>query len=158
MAHLYYHKDFTISAYIVYEQRVLLGLHKKKGMWLPLGGHVEPNEDPEEALFREIHEECGLAAGDIEVYGTKAPIGSETVIPLFPPYDMNIHHFSGEHWHIGMIYFARALHHNVRLNADEHTDLRWFSAKKLFTDPSPLSAPLPPDVAYYCKNALEVIA
>ena len=32
------------------------------GLWLPPGGHIEPNEDPIQAVLREIEEETGVEA------------------------------------------------------------------------------------------------
>lgn len=42
--------------------QVLLVDHKKAGLWLPAGGHVEPNEHPRETVKREILEELGIKA------------------------------------------------------------------------------------------------
>jgi 8-oxo-dGTP diphosphatase len=42
--------------------QVLLVDHKKAGLWLPSGGHVEPNEHPKETVKREILEELGIQA------------------------------------------------------------------------------------------------
>ncbi len=42
--------------------QVLLVDHKKAGLWLPAGGHVEPNEHPRETVKREIVEELGIKA------------------------------------------------------------------------------------------------
>lgn len=44
------------------ERRVLLVDHKKAGLWLPSGGHVEENEDPRATVEREVREELGIAA------------------------------------------------------------------------------------------------
>jgi 8-oxo-dGTP diphosphatase len=41
---------------------VLLGDHRKSGLWLPPGGHVEADEDPHQAVIREAREELGIAA------------------------------------------------------------------------------------------------
>ncbi|HEY3879194.1 MAG TPA: NUDIX domain-containing protein [Trebonia sp.] len=41
---------------------VLLGDHRKSGLWLPPGGHVEDGEDPRQAVVREAAEELGIAA------------------------------------------------------------------------------------------------
>jgi 8-oxo-dGTP diphosphatase len=38
-------------------QKILLTEHRKSGLWLPTGGHIELNEHPKEAALREIHEE-----------------------------------------------------------------------------------------------------
>jgi 8-oxo-dGTP diphosphatase len=41
---------------------LLLGDHRKSGLWLPPGGHVEYGEDPREAVAREADEELGIVA------------------------------------------------------------------------------------------------
>ncbi len=53
-------KHFTASALIIDEGKVLSVYHKKLGVWLYPGGHIEADENPEEALFREVREETGL--------------------------------------------------------------------------------------------------
>jgi 8-oxo-dGTP diphosphatase len=44
------------------EQKLLLVDHKKAGLWLPSGGHVEPDEQPHVTVQREVVEELGLDA------------------------------------------------------------------------------------------------
>lgn len=39
---------------------MLLADHRKSGLWLPAGGHVESNETPAETVRRETHEELGI--------------------------------------------------------------------------------------------------
>lgn len=41
---------------------VFLGHHRKAGLWLPTGGHVEPGEDPADTVRREALEELGTPA------------------------------------------------------------------------------------------------
>jgi 8-oxo-dGTP pyrophosphatase MutT (NUDIX family) len=53
-------KQFTASVYIIDGQKVLLIKHPKLKKWLPPGGHVEANETPVEAAYREVLEETGL--------------------------------------------------------------------------------------------------
>lgn len=43
-------------------QHLLLVDHKKAGLWLPSGGHVEPNEHPDATVRREAREELHLDA------------------------------------------------------------------------------------------------
>ena len=40
---------------------LLLVAHRKAGLWLPPGGHVEPDEDPWHTAVREAAEELGLS-------------------------------------------------------------------------------------------------
>jgi 8-oxo-dGTP diphosphatase len=42
---------------------ILLVDHKIAQLWLPPGGHVEPEEHPRETVKRELREELGFAAG-----------------------------------------------------------------------------------------------
>lgn len=41
---------------------VLLADHRKAGLWLPTGGHVEPGEHPAATVRREAREELGIEA------------------------------------------------------------------------------------------------
>lgn len=42
--------------------KLLLVDHKLAGLWLPSGGHVEPDEDPRATVVRELAEELSLLA------------------------------------------------------------------------------------------------
>ena len=51
----------TSSAIVVGEAGVVLLLHKRLGIWLQPGGHLDPGEDVAAAGMREAVEETGLA-------------------------------------------------------------------------------------------------
>lgn len=54
------------------EGRILMARHTDDGRWSPIGGGLEPDEDPASAVVREVAEEVGLAVvvdGLIGVYG-----------------------------------------------------------------------------------------
>ena len=53
MAHLHEKIDFTVSLFIVEKGKLLLIHHRKLDRWLPIGGHIELDEDPEQAEYRE---------------------------------------------------------------------------------------------------------
>ncbi|PIR54531.1 DNA mismatch repair protein MutT, partial [Candidatus Peregrinibacteria bacterium CG10_big_fil_rev_8_21_14_0_10_42_8] len=60
-------RHFTATAFIVDSQkRTLLLWHKRLQRWMPPGGHIDPNETPEETAARECKEETGL---DVEIVG-----------------------------------------------------------------------------------------
>jgi len=52
-------RAFSVSLYCRHEGSVLLVKHKRLGMWLPVGGELEPGETPMEAACRELEEETG---------------------------------------------------------------------------------------------------
>lgn len=152
MAHIHERIDFTVSIFVVYQGRVLLVLHRNLGQWLPLGGHIELDEDPEQAALREAQEESGL---EIELLGERPPTTGPGTRALIAPRFLDIHRITDTHEHIGMIYWARPKngHHEVRLSVTEHHAIRWCNAADLET----LAPPLRPAVKWYCHQALAEI-
>ncbi|TDT17588.1 ADP-ribose pyrophosphatase YjhB (NUDIX family) [Ilumatobacter fluminis] len=57
----------TGSAIVVGPRGVLLLKHKRLGLWLQPGGHIDPGESPWEAALREAEEETGLAVSFTDV-------------------------------------------------------------------------------------------
>src|SRR4030067_2349953 len=104
MAHIHELIDFTIEIFIVYKNKVLLIHHRALDKWLPVGGHIELDEDPEQTLFREIEEETGLT--DIKVLGSKLSLERDGFKSLFAPAYLDIHRINETHRHIGMVYFG----------------------------------------------------
>lgn len=97
-------RDFTVAAFVVHNQKVLLLWHRKLAMWLPPGGHIERDELPDEAAVREVKEETGL-----DVVLTSAP-----ALPAIPgprqlarPEGVQLETIGPDHQHIDLIYFAR---------------------------------------------------
>src|SRR3989344_7874369 len=128
MPHIHDLIDFTVVAYIIYKNKVLMVKHKKINAWLPVGGHIELHEDPEEALLREIKEECGV---DVKIIASKPNIKDTEVKSIYRPQYVNIHKVNGIHKHFVFIYFAKALSNKVKLAENEHSDIRWFSIQDL---------------------------
>ena len=52
----------TASAIVVGRRGVVLHVHKRLGIWLQPGGHIDDGEDPADAALREVEEETGLRA------------------------------------------------------------------------------------------------
>lgn len=151
MAHIHELIDFTVAIFIVHEGRVLLIHHRKLDKWLPLGGHIELEEDPEIAALREAKEESGL---DVELLGERPPTTEPGTRALIAPRFLDIHRISATHEHIGMIYWARPRSGEVTLAPAEHHDIRWCSAADLET----LQPAMSNAVKWYCRKAIEEIS
>jgi len=152
MAHIHEKIDFTVAIFIVHDEKILLIHHRKIDKWLPLGGHIELDEDPEQAARREAKEESGL---DVELLGERPPTTSPGTRALIAPRFLDIHRISDTHEHIGMIYWARPTNSaTVKLATAEHHDIRWCS----LADLEKLSPPMTDAVKWYCHTALAEIS
>jgi ADP-ribose pyrophosphatase YjhB (NUDIX family) len=127
MAHIHEKYDFVISVYIVFGDKVLLVNHPRYNMWVPMGGHIELDEDPEQAIFREIKEETGL---EVEILSDKPTISSPGTKFIFTPNFVDVHVANPPHKHIALTYFARATT-NKHVLSDEHSDINWLSEADL---------------------------
>src|ERR671938_1256409 len=85
-------RDFTATTFVVHEQRTLLLHHRKLGMWLPPGGHIDPHELPDQAAIREVREESGL---EVELTAQGRMLGRVRVLPQ--PYCILLENISPEH-------------------------------------------------------------
>jgi 8-oxo-dGTP pyrophosphatase MutT (NUDIX family) len=131
MAHIHEKIDFTASVYIVFENTVLLHMHKKLGIWLPPGGHIELDEDPNQAVLREAKEETGL---EITLVGESTDYGAPPYMArdLVPPRFLNRHFFDATktHEHVDCVYFARSDRNDAR-HEIEGGEIRWFTKTEL---------------------------
>lgn len=150
MAHIHEKIDFTVSIFVVQDGKVLLIHHRNLNQWLPLGGHIELDEDPETAALREAKEESGL---EVELLGERPPTTGGGSRALIAPRFLDIHRISATHEHIGMIYWARPRAGTVTLAQAEHHDIQWCSAADLDGLRPLISTP----VKWYCLKALEEI-
>jgi 8-oxo-dGTP pyrophosphatase MutT (NUDIX family) len=151
MAHLHEKIDFTVAIFVVHEGRILLIHHRQLDRWLPLGGHIELDEDPEQAALREAREESGL---EVELLGERPPTTEPGTRALIAPRFLDIHRISDTHEHIGMIYWARPKSGATTLAAEEHHDIRWCFAAELDI----LQPPMSDAVKWYCRQAIAEIS
>jgi 8-oxo-dGTP pyrophosphatase MutT (NUDIX family) len=56
----------TASAFVVSSRGVILHRHRRLGIWVQPGGHVDAGESPLEACLRETREETGLEVRHVE--------------------------------------------------------------------------------------------
>jgi 8-oxo-dGTP pyrophosphatase MutT (NUDIX family) len=131
MPHINYAVDFTVEVFVVYENKVLLRKHDKYGIWLSVGGHIEPNEDPIEAAIREVKEEVGL---DITLIPTTEILNIELdrYKHIIPPAFINRHRINKNHEHVTLSYFAKANSDKVKQGDSEISeDWKWFTLEEL---------------------------
>lgn len=152
MAHLHELIDFTIAAYMVCKGRVLFVHHKALNKWLPLGGHIELDEDPEQALFRELEEETGISKENLMVMSEKPNYKSNDQRFLYTPNQLDIHRINEKHWHVGLIYFIKSSTDKVHLQEDEHNEIKWLDSKALHDSKYSLRA----DLIYSAEQALDL--
>ncbi len=136
-----FERHHTASAYIVSRGRTLLLWHHKLEMWLPPGGHLEPNEDPVQAAIREALEESGLAVRVIPPSGLLICAGP-TVLP--PPAVILVEDIVRAdqpfHQHIDHVYFTAPVAPVDFATPIPHGEHRWVAAGELsgaFSLPAP---------------------
>jgi 8-oxo-dGTP pyrophosphatase MutT (NUDIX family) len=95
-------RHFTVAVFVVWDGKVLLHRHRKLAMWLPPGGHIEPNELPDEAAVREVLEETGIG---VQLTGERRE-DVEDPIQLHRPAGVQLENIAPGHQHIDLIYFA----------------------------------------------------
>ncbi len=152
-------KHFTVTGFVVHGNRTLLLWHPLLKMWVPPGGHIEPNEDPQEAVLREIREETGLdacpIAGDerLDVSYPRELAAPVTILVEDSPEP------GRPHQHTDLIYFCTIVGEPQALRRDE-SHLTWVDETQLRRN-EPLnagdgvSAAVPEDVRLLALRAIE---
>jgi len=160
-------RHLTVTGFLTHEGRVLLHWHQRNQLWLPMGGHIEPNEDPIEAVLREVEEESGVAA---ELMPTVAPLAFANIPQLPPPATILIapvrscglarrQGWDGPVEHIDLVYYCRPRAGLAGLRTDDAT-MRWLDATEVAAnapvapDPGVAAAVLPDDVRVLALAAL----
>jgi 8-oxo-dGTP pyrophosphatase MutT (NUDIX family) len=112
---------------------IFIGHHKKSGLWLFNGGHIDPNETPDETLIREMGEEWGIQI-NVDLIGTPqlltiTDINNPTKQTCTRHYD--IWYFvpvDSTNFYPDKKLLAQEFHENIWLETN--------SARKLITDPN----------------------
>lgn len=151
MAHIHEKIDFTVEVFVVFQNKVLLRKHDKYKIWLSVGGHIELDEDPNQAALREVSEEVGL---DVRfVNDLLPPIEKiDDYQELIPPKFINRHRINETHEHVTLTYFALATSDKVQQNDEEISDeWRWFTKEELQDKKYGLRK----SIIYYATRALK---
>ncbi len=131
-------RHFTATAFIVdSKKRTLLLWHKRLGRWMPAGGHVDPNETPEDAALRECKEETGL---DVEIVGepqddlfqgdaTEGRMLKKPIAMLLEEIPASPERGEPAHQHMDFLFIARPLDESqaARIAPAESDKMQWFT-------------------------------
>ena len=140
--------DLVIGGFLIHENKTLLIHHKKLDLWLPVGGHIDENETPDDAVKREFKEELNI---DVEILN-KVGLGEvgNTKKELAVPFYVNVHNV-GDHDHCCFFYLCKVKNmEDLKINERELNDYRWFSVEELENED------IPEDVRNIAKKAFEL--
>jgi 8-oxo-dGTP diphosphatase len=118
-------RHFTASGIVLDHDQVLLVKHRKLGLWLYPGGHIDPDEDPAQTVMREIGEEAGI---DVEIIG-KTSFAHPAVGAVPVPFTILVEDVTdptvGPHQHIDMVYVCRPRSVEVTVQLGELDGHTW---------------------------------
>jgi len=101
----------TASAFVVSSRGVILHLHRRLGIWVQPGGHVDAGESPQVACVRETLEETGLVVRHLEP-------------PLL--FHVDVHPGPKGHTHYDLRYLLRAVPLDPTPPDHESPEVYWF--------------------------------
>jgi 8-oxo-dGTP diphosphatase len=100
---------------VIDEGHILLVDHKNAQLWLPTGGHVEPNEDPRETVVRELKEELGLEI-------TLAQVGPPKMVTVTKTVGLTSGHTDVSLWYT----VSASRFDGIKFDETEFNQIRWF--------------------------------
>jgi 8-oxo-dGTP pyrophosphatase MutT (NUDIX family) len=101
----------TASGIVVGRRGTVLHCHKRLGIWMQPGGHIDAGERPEDAAVREATEELGLAVAH--------PSAGPLLIHL------DVHEAAHGHTHLDLRYLLLGADGDPQPPPDESPDARW---------------------------------
>ena len=124
-------RTLTATVYVIYQNKVLLHLHKKHKSLFPVGGHMLPDELPHETAIREVYEESGLR---VTLIDDQKKLGMTRVRQLNNPRYTLLENIGKEVENIDFIYFAIAESDRVKPQKGESRDLYWLSKEEIMNN------------------------
>ena len=148
MAHIHERIDYTVDVFVVHNDKVLIRKHEKYHKWFAVGGHIELDEDPNEAAIREVKEEVNLDIRliDTRMFREERPNQRELIAPM----GLNRHRISDTHEHIAMFYAAVSDSNDV-VPENPNDEWVWCKEEEIESLPDIL-----PEIVFYAKRALQL--
>ena len=142
-------RTLTLSVYVVYENKVLLHIHKRHKTLFSLEGHMVSNEVPHETDMREIFEESGL---QVQLYNSDRKLELGRVIQLHKPMHILLENVGSEVGNIDFIYFAISNINKLNPAQGESKEFYWFS--KYYIENSTQIKPHVKQMALHALNTI----
>ena len=147
---------YTAGGMLIHQNKVLLVKHKKLGIWLNPGGHIDEGELPHQAAEREFWEETGVKVRAVDPYENSL-VGVGHRSEFFPnPISTNVHWVNRESYdlrmaaedpsqrvptkkwkrgceqHVGFFYLLEAVSgYEYKQNIEETDGIAWFSPDEI---------------------------
>ena len=133
-------KHFVTSAFVLCKfktiYKVLVLNHKKLNKWVIPGGHIEKDENPIQAIIREVREETGLKDFDIVSFRNEKTISLFDSMQILSPEWMSEEIIPStksdlQHAHIDMFYIITTKNPYIILNEKESNNIKWVTETEL---------------------------
>ena len=158
-------RHFTVSGFVCNSSATLLHWHQKLQLWLPPGGHIDPDEDMVQAVLREALEETGYAC---EIVPHEPSLAFSNIPQLPSPLkiivaDVGATATQPAHQHIDMSYALRPIPGVEHVDPEHDHGFEWITADHLRrAEPIKLAScgvevPAPEDVRVIGLRAIELV-
>lgn len=133
--------DHTASAFIVRtdfnEPKIMLHKHKKLGVYMQFGGHIELDETPWQAISHEIPEETGYEMSQLKILQPRQRLKKVSRSILHPvAVAHNTHVIVDNHYHSDLDYaFVADGPPKSKVGKGESSDIRLFTRAELLAYP-----------------------
>jgi len=129
--------DMTVSGYILRQKQgeweCLVHWHKKIEVYMQIGGHIELEQTPWQAMAAELREETGFSLDEVEILQPSEMLPREYANISHPvPFAMSTYNVGDEHYHSDMCFAFVANNLPTGSVAEgESNKLRWVTLNEL---------------------------
>ena len=110
------------------DKKVLLTWNNRMDTWIPIGGHIDPGETPEQAIFREVQEE---APGYEFKLVPESHYENNGDVKILKPYRFQIEKVPHHNIHMNFVFFGKCTEYTDAKENDEGDKLKWFSKDEI---------------------------
>jgi 8-oxo-dGTP pyrophosphatase MutT (NUDIX family) len=136
--------DATASAFIIRldfkEPKLMLHIHKKLGVYMQFGGHIELHETPWQTVIHELEEESGYTIDQLKILQPKIRLKDfkdAKVHPMPIYYQTHLFPTDFEHYHTDAAFaFITKEQPKMKVAAGESENIQLFTAEELRAIPA----------------------